>query len=234
VPRQRPLSEPEREWLAILGKNIRARLDQLDMRQVDLCRATKIPQGVMSDVLAGRRSIRLDTLLRIADALAITPGRLFSRTWDAEPDRIRAKKRARRLAEVVGPLEVPQARRSLPSPGAIRVNDDGTKIQCHVCGKWLGALPVHLRTHGMTAEAYKEQFGLARTTSLWSPVTQEKQRIAAEERGQGEVGRQALIDGDLLGHGRPKGIRHRTQTRVRKSQEAHGKPKPPRTEGKSP
>ena len=37
----------------------------------------------------------------------------------------------------------------------------GGKIQCLLCGKWFIALPAHLeRTHNITADEYKERYGL--------------------------------------------------------------------------
>ena len=78
----------------------------------------------------------------------------------------------------------------LPPLGHIAVSDDGAKIQCHVCGRWLGALPSHIaRQHGLTAAEYKEAYGLARSASLWSPECQAKQREAAIARDQASAGR---------------------------------------------
>lgn len=48
---------------------------------------------------------------------------------------------------------------------------DGTtdKIQCHLCGQWLGSLPHHLaREHNMTAAQFKDKVGLRQTTALIS------------------------------------------------------------------
>jgi hypothetical protein len=46
---------------------------------------------------------------------------------------------------------------------------DGTedKVQCHICGEWFRALATHvLRTHGWTADEYRQEFGLNNGQSL--------------------------------------------------------------------
>lgn len=40
------------------------------------------------------------------------------------------------------------------------------KLQCHICGKWYIMLGKHANTHGLTADEYREEFGLNRTTPL--------------------------------------------------------------------
>lgn len=53
--------------------------------------------------------------------------------------------------------------------GAILMTKDMDKIQCHKCGEVHRTLAGHLfRKHKMTAEQYKEEFQLARTTALIS------------------------------------------------------------------
>lgn len=60
---------------------------------------------------------------------------------------------------------------------------DGSRIQCHVCGKWFHHLGCHVhKKHGLLAEAYREKFGLNRTTPLASPVFQSKQREGQSPR----------------------------------------------------
>ena len=40
------------------------------------------------------------------------------------------------------------------------------RIRCHLCGRWFVSLGGHLRTHGHTAESYREVMGLCRTRRL--------------------------------------------------------------------
>jgi len=41
------------------------------------------------------------------------------------------------------------------------------KVQCHICGKWFRGLNNHVsRTHGWTADDYRDEFGLNRGQSL--------------------------------------------------------------------
>lgn len=71
-----------------------------------------------------------------------------------------------------------EGRPDLPPIGAVLFDDDGSRIQCHVCGAFMVRLPSHIRRlHGLNADQYKEQFGLARTTPLWSPQASAAMRI---------------------------------------------------------
>lgn len=106
-----------------------------------------------------------------------------------------------------------QQRESLPPIGAYEYSEDGSKIRCHVCGRWFGALNVHIRTHGLDHASYKEAYGLNRTSSLLSPVAAEKQRQAAITRGQGDIGKDYIPPSA----GRPGGVASRLQTRVEAS-----------------
>lgn len=40
------------------------------------------------------------------------------------------------------------------------------RVCCHLCGRWFVALGGHLRTHGHTADSYREAMGLCRTRPL--------------------------------------------------------------------
>jgi len=95
----------------------------------------------------------------------------------------------------------------------------GDKVQCHVCGRWLGSLNTHVRMHGLDAETYKETYGLARTASLWPPALKDKQRAAAIERGQGDIGREHLPSYP----GRPKGLTNRLAVRIEASESRKGR-----------
>lgn len=51
--------------------------------------------------------------------------------------------------------------------GVIASNHERTHIQCHVCGLFFESVAQHsARTHKLKAAAYKEKFGLAKTSSL--------------------------------------------------------------------
>lgn len=126
------------------------------------------------------------------------------------------------------PAPEPQASGALPPRGQVIADDDGERLQCHVCGAFKAGLLSHARlAHGITGDAYRERFGIARTLSLWSPAYQAKQRAAALERDQGGVGRQVLIEFGLPGNSsRPKGIDTRLTSRIRSSSSKR-RPVPP-------
>lgn len=106
----------------------------------------------------------------------------------------------------------------LPPIGAMSFSQDGTKVQCHACGRWFGSLNMHLKMHGHDARSYKEAYGLPRTSSLLPPVTAQKQREAALERDQGALGRLHLSPTE----GRPVGVENRLATRVSASDQRRG------------
>ncbi len=55
---------------------------------------------------------------------------------------------------------------------------DGALVRCHLCGRELRSVTVHLRAHGWAKAAYCEAFGLERGQSLEGPETR-KLRAAA-------------------------------------------------------
>lgn len=137
-------------------------------------------------------------------------------------DKRLAYSRGHHLVHRPSPLPV-QQEAGLPPRGAVSYSEDGERIQCHVCGRWLGGLPSHIsRAHDMTAAEYKEAYGLARGQSLWSPACAEKQRQAALARGLGDVGRKAVEEFGAPGP-RPKGIANRLSSRVNESKVRKGK-----------
>ncbi|EPY03504.1 MucR family transcriptional regulator [Magnetospirillum fulvum] len=107
----------------------------------------------------------------------------------------------------------------LPPIGQIVYSDDGTKVQCHVCGRWLGALNTHIKTHGLDGDSYKERYGLARGASLLPPATQERYREVAAARNLGET------SGQYLPPPRPraKGIEVRLSSRIEESAQRKGR-----------
>jgi len=115
------------------------------------------------------------------------------------------------------PAPIPQARGDLPARGALRADDDGARLQCHVCGRFYPGLALHARrAHGLGPEEYRERYGLARGQSLYAPAYAEKLRRAALARGQGAVGA-AVLREVRLPH-RPRGRPTRLSTRIRSSE----------------
>lgn len=62
--------------------------------------------------------------------------------------------------------------------GTVAITEDGEYIQCHICSNLYQSLGGHLRLHKITAEKYKETYGLAATASLLS----EPARIRHQEQ----------------------------------------------------
>lgn len=91
--------------------------------------------------------------------------------------------------------------------GAVLMNKDMSKIQCHVCGELYFELGTHLRmTHGMPVEEYKDEYQLSRQTALCSETRREARRtqfvtflekVPEKER---QRFKQALIEGSKKGH----------------------------------
>jgi hypothetical protein len=66
--------------------------------------------------------------------------------------------RAGQLARQVRPAPLPQERGDLPSRGELVADDDGARLQCHVCGRFFAGLALHARnSHGLTPEQYRER-----------------------------------------------------------------------------
>src|ERR1022692_296920 len=62
------------------------------------------------------------------------------------------------------------------------VSTDGPLVTCHLCGRSLRSVTVHLRTHGWTKEAYCDAFGLERSQSLEGPETRKLRATALAAR----------------------------------------------------
>ena len=53
----------------------------------------------------------------------------------------------------------PQKRGDLPPLGVLIADDDGERIQCHVCGEFFAGLNHHIRrAHYMTVDYYRETY----------------------------------------------------------------------------
>jgi hypothetical protein len=54
----------------------------------------------------------------------------------------------------------------LHAPYGQLVESGAGRVCCHLCGRWYVSLGGHLRTHGYTAESYRETMGLCRSRPL--------------------------------------------------------------------
>jgi len=63
---------------ARLARNVRLLLAKEGWNQVDLARRTGLSQGMISQLLAGEKGVRLSTLDKVADALGVDVGVLFA------------------------------------------------------------------------------------------------------------------------------------------------------------
>jgi ROS/MUCR transcriptional regulator protein len=136
-------------------------------------------------------------------------------------------------------------------PGELPVSDDGSQVQCHLCGRWFRALGTHLRyIHEVTVEEYRVIAQLRPRRPLEAPATLEgraarmRRMIATDERVQkgmakgvglartGELQRQAEVlrrerpqtaeTRKLLAEGAREINRRRGETYLRKrEQRAH-------------
>lgn len=117
------------------------------------------------------------------------------------------------------PLKQPS---NLPPVGGVRTTED--KIQCHICGRWFGALTMHIiKLHRMTVDDYKHKYGIARNTPLWSPATIELQRKSAIARDQGSVGRAVLATMSRPDPALLRGVNRRLESRVSQSKQRLGR-----------
>ena len=64
-------------------------------------------------------------------------------------------------------------RQRFQSLDEVRAYVSGGSIQCLVCGKFFRRLGKHLQTHNMTADDYRETFGIPWNTSLTSAPSRE-------------------------------------------------------------
>ena len=109
-----------------------------------------------------------------------------------------------------------KAQCTFPLPKQGEVITDGEKMQCHVCGFWGKTLaPSHIKIHNLTADDYREEYGLNCT----QPLAGEAYREWARKHfiGQGLVGKYGsvgkLLTGALSARHRP----HRLQANLSNS-----------------
>lgn len=106
----------------------------------------------------------------------------------ANRERTRELERARYRATKTHPEPIPQpSRPDLPPLGHLVGDDDGSRLQCHVCGGFYRRIGTHAKMgHGLDGNAYREQFALNRTVSLDAPAYQQNNRDRAIARGIGD------------------------------------------------
>jgi hypothetical protein len=69
--------------------------------------------------------------------------------------------------------------------GVLAYDPDADRVQCHLCGRWLRALPAHLvLKHDWRPDAYREAFGLLRGQPLQAAGVSDRQRALARARYQ--------------------------------------------------
>lgn len=118
------------------------------------------------------------------------------------------------MAAKRNPKPLPQANPELPPLGVLIHDDDGGRIQCHICGSWYVALYKHLNmAHGMSADTYRTTYGLARHEPLVARVESERRRGVALKH---DFAGQAPDWHGLVGQARPRGIEPRLGDRLAK------------------
>ena len=96
------------------------------------------------------------------------------------------------------------------------------KVQCHICGEWFRGLNNHVfRTHGCTADDYREEFGLNRNQSLICEGTKQKLAVANKKLGLWKhLASHTMTEDELkefLRNNKKPGWKLRTQDLLRKS-----------------
>ena len=76
----------------------------------------------------------------------------------------------------------------------LRLERDGL-LQCAICGEFRRSVGIHTRVHGITADEYRERFGLNNKRGLVGPLSYEKYRAAAIRSGRGEILQRATVPG---------------------------------------
>ena len=101
----------------------------------------------------------------------------------------------------------------IPPNGEIRYDDEGRPI-CHICGRAFDKLGQHVyNRHDMSADEYKEKFGLDRRVGLTSDKTKKKLQDAVKDNYS------LVVEKNLLNNGKKtrfdKNNKARTKEKVR-------------------
>ena len=129
------------------------------------------------------------------------------------------------------PQPIPQeGRPQLPPLGILIADDDGERLQCHVCGAFWRGLVYHVRqSHYLDAATYRETYGLNRTAVLVSPALQASLRIIHAARldairPDGRIMDYITIEDVRAISGQPR----RLQMRLKRSADAQAQPRRPK------
>jgi hypothetical protein len=105
-------------------------------------------------------------------------------------------------------------------PGVLAISPDGDQVQCHICGKWYVNLAGHVQqTHGLTADEYKEEFGLNRRTALVGASLSAIRSATAYRTGLGRIGQAHLVPGS-----HPAARRTEARLRIAEVKRREGRP----------
>lgn len=72
------LIEAHGQLLKAMGSNIRARRLEMGLQQLDLAEKLDVYSTYISELETGKRSVRLSTLVKLAEVLETTPDALIS------------------------------------------------------------------------------------------------------------------------------------------------------------
>ena len=101
----------------------------------------------------------------------------------------------------------------------LRLEREGL-LQCAICGEFRRSVGIHIRVHGITADEYRERFGLNKKRGLVGPDSYERYRAAAVDSDRASV-LQAGSDIENLIAKRPKRLGPMAlETRLRLSLQA--------------
>ena len=87
---------------------------------------------------------------------------------------------------------LPRSEKAKETPDAsaeqrpLRLERDGL-LQCAICGEFRRSVGIHTRVHGITADEYRERFGLNKKRGLVGPDSYERYRVAAVDSDRASV-----------------------------------------------
>jgi len=89
-------AEPDSQWESLIGRRIRALREERNVTLEQLAGESKLTKGQLSRIENGKVSSPVSTLTRIAAALGVAPGELFS-SQRPQSHAVLVKKEARRV-----------------------------------------------------------------------------------------------------------------------------------------
>ena len=90
--------------------------------------------------------------------------------------------------------------------GILPVDDDGRRVQCHLCGRWLKQITAgHLRRHGIDRDTYRDLIGLKRSNPLQAPELSRRRALIMRRQMQRDPRiRDARFRTAAVGFARPR------------------------------